>query len=507
MGEAKVINRIIMDYSLFSSQKVNRAKSKIFFLNVSPLVQSRLTHFWGFFVGQFPCKYLGILFSTGSEKHNFWEQISRAISSRILSWSHKWLSFSGKIVLIKAILNVVPIYLLSVLKAPKKTMIALHSVLRSFIWNENVNKKGRIPLLAWDRICAPRDKGGGGVKDIGKQNLALGDKLVWKLYKQPSSKWASILFAKYLNNGSREAIFTASSLPKGSIIWNFMVECRSVIFPGLSWLVHNGRKARFWEEIWNGFPTLFSLRDWSPLMSSLKSSWGIFVADYICVDSSGLLPVAKWKSIDSLPVDQDIKSTFVEELNKRVKGYDLPYKLFWHAACLPKAGAFAWIFRKNSSTLQDVLFCIEKLISETVLAFIYKGISLHNTFTPWDNWITKHWPALQSLPLIGAISKTRSSLNRKEVVWLPPSASKYKLNFAGASRGNPGKSAIGIVVSDNRDCIIKAQCQCISNGTNNVVELHALSTRLDLLLSLHLLDVVIEGDSQGSQQGGGLPGQ
>lgn len=94
-----------------------------------------------------------------------------------------------------------------------------------------------------------KDKGGAGIKDLGKQNLSLGDKLVWKLYKQPSSKWASILSTKYLGNCSGEAIFTASMLPKGSIIWNFMVECRSIIILGLSWIIHNGRKARFQEEV------------------------------------------------------------------------------------------------------------------------------------------------------------------------------------------------------------------------------------------------------------------
>lgn len=48
MREAQVINKIILDYSPFSGQKVNQAKSKVFFLNVSPLVQSRLSRFWGF---------------------------------------------------------------------------------------------------------------------------------------------------------------------------------------------------------------------------------------------------------------------------------------------------------------------------------------------------------------------------------------------------------------------------------------------------------------------------
>ncbi|XP_057839760.2 uncharacterized protein LOC131049710 [Cryptomeria japonica] len=342
--------------------------------------------------------------------------------------------------------------------------------------------------------------------------------------------------------------------------------------------------------------------------------------------------MAKWKSIDSLPLDQDITSAFVDELKKHpllfskkddeliwtysklgeysvkegynflslnVKRDDLPFKLFWHAACLPKVGAFSWlaiqdriltgmrldrlgitvvfpcvmcggslesvghlflhcpfanhywnwlfnklnwkfalskdprshfmswpllfpsafyaclwiiapsiliwkiwlernnrIFKKHSSPLHDVLFCIEKLISETVLAFIFKGSSLLNTFTPWDNWVSKHWEALQTLPLSGSISQPCPLVNRKEVVWLPPLASKVKLNFDGASHDNPSKSATGIVVSDDKTSILKAQCQCITYGTKNVAELHDLSMGLDLLLSLHLLDVVIERDSQ-----------
>lgn len=39
MAEAKVINKIVIDYSTFFGQKLNSTKSKIFFLNVSPLVQ------------------------------------------------------------------------------------------------------------------------------------------------------------------------------------------------------------------------------------------------------------------------------------------------------------------------------------------------------------------------------------------------------------------------------------------------------------------------------------
>lgn len=48
LTKARVIKKIITDYSSFSRKKVNDLKSKVFLLNVSPLVKNRLTQFWGF---------------------------------------------------------------------------------------------------------------------------------------------------------------------------------------------------------------------------------------------------------------------------------------------------------------------------------------------------------------------------------------------------------------------------------------------------------------------------
>ncbi|XP_057837815.2 uncharacterized protein LOC131048003 [Cryptomeria japonica] len=108
----------------------------------------------------------------------------------------------------------------------------------------------------------------------------------------------------------------------------------------------------------------------------------------------------------------------------------------------------------------------------------------------------RHWSALHLLPSQGAISrKMISSINRKEIIWLPPPRSKYKLNFDSSSHGNPSKSIIGVVVTDDGSKFIRARCQCIPDGTNNVVEIHALSVGLDMLILLDFKDVVIEGDS------------
>ncbi|XP_057860497.1 uncharacterized protein LOC131069160 [Cryptomeria japonica] len=293
LREARVIKKIISDYAAFSGQKVNNQKSKVFFVN-----------------------------------------------------------------------------------APSQVIKDIKVSLRSFLWNDNLGGRKKIPLLAWDKICRPKELGGAGIRDLVVQNKALGAKLIWKLYADPHSKWASIMLTKYLRGASRERIFTTTSLPKGFAFWNFLVSCRKVVLPHLSWVVHSGEKAGFWDEVWNGHPALSAIRDWSPLPGILSDLWGPLVADYFNIISSGPCLVAKWKDIPPLSIDNDLILAFVEELHKRplvfhnkedslvwVKnvagsysikdGYNSlvqpslpscwPIKLFWHFACLPKAGAFAWL--------------------------------------------------------------------------------------------------------------------------------------------------------------------
>lgn len=96
-----------------------------------------------------------------------------------------------------------------------------------------------------------------------------------------------------------------------------MVKCRYVILPYLTWVIHKCRKARFWDEVWNGHSALVNVRDWSPIINVLSSEWGVYAADYFYIDTLGPYPVARWKSIDFLLMDQALKNSYVEELQKR----------------------------------------------------------------------------------------------------------------------------------------------------------------------------------------------
>ncbi|XP_059076568.1 uncharacterized protein LOC131875879 [Cryptomeria japonica] len=79
--------------------------------------------------------------------------------------------------------------------------------------------------------------------------------------------------------------------------------------------------------------------------------------------------------------------------------------------------------------------------------------------------------------------------------WSPPPCPSFKLQFDGGSKGNPGKSGIGVIIFDHSSNIIMVVGKYIGYGTNNMAEFQALSFGLDLAHSLNIKDIVIEGDS------------
>lgn len=88
------------------------------------------------------------------------------------------------------------------------------------------------------------------------------------------------------------------------------------------------------------------------------------------------------------------------------------------------------VFRKKFSSLSNVLYNIEKSISEVLMCHIYKNLDQLKTFTHWDNWITNHWEYLKLLPNHGAFDKSISKNEKRRLTkWRPPPKFKFKLNY------------------------------------------------------------------------------
>ena len=80
--------------------------------------------------------------------------------------------------MIKYLLNDIPIYLMFVLNMPSMVKTYLKGRLRSFLWVENATRKDKIPLLAWDKVCLPKECCQAGLRNLDIQNRALGAKMI-----------------------------------------------------------------------------------------------------------------------------------------------------------------------------------------------------------------------------------------------------------------------------------------------------------------------------------------
>jgi ribonuclease HI len=73
---------------------------------------------------------------------------------------------------------------------------------------------------------------------------------------------------------------------------------------------------------------------------------------------------------------------------------------------------------------------------------------------------------------------------------------KIKIFTDGGARGNPGPSAIGIVIKDDNDKIIKEHAEYIGIATNNQAEYKALIKALELVKPLKPTEIICYLDSE-----------
>jgi ribonuclease HI len=76
-----------------------------------------------------------------------------------------------------------------------------------------------------------------------------------------------------------------------------------------------------------------------------------------------------------------------------------------------------------------------------------------------------------------------------------PVSAAYRANIDGASRGNPGPSAYGVVIRDPRGEIIAKLKKYIGRATNNVAEYYGLIAALDYAQSHNIRALRVESDS------------
>ncbi|XP_016199132.1 uncharacterized protein LOC107640089 [Arachis ipaensis] len=147
---------------------------------------------------------------------------------KMQGWKEKLLNQAGKEVLIKAVIQAIPVYAMNIIKFSKSFCKRIETAIARFWWTSN-GKKRSIHWKSWVKMTRSKINGGLGFKDLECQNIAHLAKQAWRLLKEEDAIWVRTLKAIYYPNCN---LWEAGVGRKGS------------------WSIGNEAEVDIWEDNW-----------------------------------------------------------------------------------------------------------------------------------------------------------------------------------------------------------------------------------------------------------------
>ncbi|GLT70447.1 hypothetical protein SLA2020_425270 [Shorea laevis] len=226
------IHEVLERYERASKQTIKRGKTSIFF---SKNTHQNFRHHIFSIVGgtsqQSYEKYLGLPAMVGQHKRRTFAGIQGRVRSKLSGWKEKFLSQTGREILIKAVIQAIPTYSMSIFQFPKSLCKELNSVMCHFYWCQK-DKETSMIWTSWGKMGRSKSQGGMGFRDLECFNLALLAKQGWRLLQFPTSLAAQVLKAKYFPNTS---FLEASLGTRPSYAWRSICKSNPLLDEGLIW--------------------------------------------------------------------------------------------------------------------------------------------------------------------------------------------------------------------------------------------------------------------------------
>ena len=141
------------------------------------------------------------------------------LESCLSLWMHRTLNIASRLVLIKAVLQAMSLYLFSILVAPKWVIKRIKDLQCNFLWWD-IGTNHKWALVKWTIACTPKEKGGIGMRDPSHSSAITCTKIWWQWLSTPNKSWEAIWTAKYTNHRPQEELIRFTPTVRGSLIWN-----------------------------------------------------------------------------------------------------------------------------------------------------------------------------------------------------------------------------------------------------------------------------------------------
>lgn len=195
---------------------------------------------------------------------------------RRLSGCSTMLSYDGRFQLLKSVFSSLPIFFMCTLALPFGVVEQINKYLRNFFWRKYGMADNGTALIAWSKVCKPKEQGGLGILDISMHNKALLMKNILKFLNREEIPWVKLIWEKYYSQS------IAMDKVEGSFWWRAHLKLIQEFKTASTCTVSSGQSILFWKDNWTGdkleqkFPELhsFAVRDTISVQEFCESeSW------------------------------------------------------------------------------------------------------------------------------------------------------------------------------------------------------------------------------------------
>lgn len=161
--------------------------------------RQQILEFSGLSEGKLPFRYLGVPLSSQKLTLVQWQPLIQKILSKITCWTARFLSYAGRLQLIKSVLFGMQTYWSQVFLLPQKVVKSIQTACRVFLWTGKAGISKRA-LVAWERVMQPLQAGGLNVINLKIWNKAALCKLLWCLYQKKDKSWIRWIHGYYIKH-------------------------------------------------------------------------------------------------------------------------------------------------------------------------------------------------------------------------------------------------------------------------------------------------------------------
>ncbi|GAU16627.1 hypothetical protein TSUD_325750 [Trifolium subterraneum] len=195
-ANVRALRAVLVLFETMSGLKVNFNKSMLVGVNIPESWLCEAASSLCCKMGKISFLYLGLSIGGDPRRLGFWEPVLVRLKNRLSGWKSRFLSFGGRLTLLKSVLTSLLVYALSIFKAPSGTISAIESLLIKFFWGGSEDSR-KTSWINWKTISLRKEYGGLGVRKLREFNLALLGKWCWRMLVDREGLWFRVLATRY----------------------------------------------------------------------------------------------------------------------------------------------------------------------------------------------------------------------------------------------------------------------------------------------------------------------